>query len=105
MIIHFKKLKENSTNDRLNYFRQLTTHIILKLFWSIAPAMTKRFVKNNFFKPGDYQISMEEKRILRNGLKFQIDIHGKTIQGWKWGEGPGILFVHGWSGRGIQFVS
>jgi len=40
---------------------------------------------------------------LRNGSKFQIDIHGKTIQGWKWGKGPGILFVHGWNGRGIQF--
>jgi pimeloyl-ACP methyl ester carboxylesterase len=60
-------------------------------------------VKNHIFKPADYQIGAEEKRILKNGSKFQFDIHGKTIQGWKWGEGPGILFVHGWNGRGIQF--
>ena len=22
---------------------------------------------------------------------------------WKWGEGPSILFAHGWNGRGVQF--
>ena len=103
MTIHFEKLKKNSTNDRINYFRQLATRIMLKLFWSISPTMTKRFVKSHFFKPTDYQTSVEEERILGNGQKYQIDIHGKTIQVWKWGEGPGILFVHGWNGRGIQF--
>ena len=103
MTIHFQKLKKNSTNDRLIYFRQLATHFMLKLFWSISPAMVKRFAKSHFFKPADYQINAEQRRILANGQKFQFDIHDKTIQGWKWGEGPGILFVHGWNGRGIQF--
>ncbi|MBT8352385.1 MAG: alpha/beta hydrolase [Deltaproteobacteria bacterium] len=103
MAIHFEKFKKNSTNDRINNFRQLVTRILLKIFWSISPAMTKRFVKNHIFKPADYQIGAEERKILENGQKFQFDIHGKTIRGWKWGKGRGILFVHGWNGRGIQF--
>ena len=103
MTIRFRKLKKYSTNVRIIYFRQLATRIILKLYWNISPAMAKRFVKNHFFKSADYRTTAEQKRILGNGSKFQIDLHGKTIQCWKWGEGPGILFVHGWNGRGIQF--
>jgi pimeloyl-ACP methyl ester carboxylesterase len=103
MAIRFRKLKKISTNVRIVYFRQLATRMMLKLYWNISPAMAKRFVKSHFFKPSDYRTTAEEKRILENGSKFQIDIHGKTIQGWKWGEGSGILFVHGWNGRGIQF--
>ncbi len=103
MAIHFKKLDKLSTNVRIIHFRQLATRIILKLYWNISPVMAKRFVKNHFFKPADYRTTEKEKRILENGSKFQIHIHGKTIQGWKWGKGPGVLFAHGWNGRGIQF--
>jgi len=103
MTIRFQKLKKLSTNVRILNFRQLTTRIMLKLYWNISPARAKRFVKNHFFKPADYRTTEKEKQILGNSSKFKIDIHGKTIQGWKWGEGSGILFVHGWNGRGIQF--
>ena len=103
MTIRVRKFKKISTNVRIINFRRLSIRIILKLYWNISPAMAKRFVKNHFFKPADYQTTEKEKQILGNGSKFQIHMHGKTIQGWKWGEGPGILFVHGWNGRGIQF--
>ena len=103
MAIRFRKLKKISTNVRINYFMQLATRTMLNLYWNISPSMAKRLVKKHFFKPADYRTTTAEKRILGNGSKFQIDIHDKTIQGWKWGKGPGILFVHGWNGRGIQF--
>jgi pimeloyl-ACP methyl ester carboxylesterase len=42
---------------------------------------------------------------LKSAKPFQIQVHGKTIQCWKWGDGPVILFVHGWNGIGIQFYN
>ena len=74
MTIRFRKLKKYSTNVRIIYFRQLATRIILKLYWNISPAMAKRFVKNHFFKSADYRTTAEQKRILGNGSKFQIDM-------------------------------
>jgi pimeloyl-ACP methyl ester carboxylesterase len=62
-----------------------------------------RWVRAHIFSPAPYQISDEEGKVLQAGTRFQIDVHGKAVCGWRWGEGPSVLFVHGWNGRGIQF--
>ncbi|NNF83611.1 MAG: alpha/beta fold hydrolase, partial [Deltaproteobacteria bacterium] len=56
-----------------------------------------------FFSPRNSPLSEEGKRWLVKGEPFTIRVHEKNIQAWRWGSGPGVLFVHGWSGRGIQF--
>jgi pimeloyl-ACP methyl ester carboxylesterase len=53
--------------------------------------------------PINNPLSIEGKRWLDKGEPFRIRVHDKQIQAWRWGSGPGVLFVHGWSGRGIQF--
>lgn len=83
--------------------KPIIIRLLLKIFWNISPAIAVSFVKKHAFRPAGYRTSTEEKKILDSGSKFQIDIHGKTVRGWKWGAGPGVLFVHGWNGRGIQF--
>ena len=103
MAIRFRKLSNYSTNVRIDTLKRFAIRSLLTLFWYISPAITVAFVKKHVFRPAGYRTSTEEKQFLGSGSKFQIDIHGKTVQGWKWGEGPGVLFVHGWNGRGIQF--
>ena len=103
MTIHYRNTKKRSTNVRDIHFRRWAARGALKMYWNIAPAKAEGFVKNNFFKPAEYRTTDEENRLLGIGSKFQINVHEKTIQGWKWGEGPAILLVHGWNGRGIQF--
>jgi pimeloyl-ACP methyl ester carboxylesterase len=103
MAIKMRKLTNKSTYVRTINFKHSAIRSFLSLCWILAPAMAVRFVKKHVFRPADYQTNPEEKRILDTGSTFQIEIHGKTIQGWKWGKGPSILFVHGWNGRGIQF--
>ena len=103
MAIRLRKLTNKSTYVRAFNFKHSAIRSFLTFCWLLAPAMAVRFVKKHVFRPADYQTSPEEKRILDTGSPFQIEIHGKTIQGWKWGDGPSILFVHGWNGRGVQF--
>ena len=91
-----------STNVRLFQIRQRAVHAALDLLWNVTPAFTKLLVKKMFFTPSSYKITPLEKHYLENGESFQLSVHGKTVQCWKWGTGPSILLAHGWNGRGIQ---
>jgi pimeloyl-ACP methyl ester carboxylesterase len=47
----------------------------------------------------------KEKLLLERGTPFEIENRGDRIFGWTWGEGPPVVFVHGWSGRAAQLMA
>lgn len=98
------KLKSSSTNVRYIKIRQTGTHLLLSALWRLAPKTTKNILLKRFFKPMSYALTPLEKQYLENGAPFHIQVHGNKIRCWKWGRGPGILFVHGWNGRGVNFT-
>jgi len=102
MAIELRKLEKFSTNVRYFNYKTNAIRTLLKMLWSVSPAIAVSLVKKHVFSPADYRTGAEEEQILNKGSKFEVDVNGKTIRGWKWGAGPGILFVHGWNGRGIQ---
>lgn len=92
-----------STNVRTGWIRQSVTHALFKFAWRWIPGLTRWLALRLFFAPSGYPTSSVEKACLKQGRPFQIQVNDKTIQGWKWGNGPAVLLVHGWNGRGIQF--
>jgi pimeloyl-ACP methyl ester carboxylesterase len=98
------KMKSLSTNVRYIKAKQSGIHVLLTALWHIAPNATKDIILKRFFKPMSYPVTPLEKQYLDNGTSFQIHVHGNEIRCWKWGRGPGILFVHGWNGRGVNFA-
>lgn len=98
------KMNSLSTNVRYIKTRQRGTHVLLTAFWHLAPNATKNIVLNRFFKPISYALTPLERQFLENGTSFHIHVRDKDIRCWKWGRGPGILFVHGWNGRGVNFA-
>jgi hypothetical protein len=98
------KTKLVSTNVRYIKFRQRGMHLLLTALWHLAPNATKNIILKRFFKPKSYALTPFEQQFLENGTMFHIHVHDKDIRCWKWGQGPGILFVHGWNGRGVNFA-
>jgi len=92
----------HSTNVRSRNGRELALRQAFKALSLCAPRLTGWFVEKLFFTPGSYVPSTEERRRLEQAEPFQVRVHGRKICGWRWGAGPGVLLVHGWSGRGIQ---
>jgi len=92
----------HSTNVRSNGGREWATRQAFKALSVASPRLTERLVEKLFFTPGSYVPSADERRRLEQGDPFHIRVHGRRICGWRWGNGPGVLLVHGWSGRGIQ---
>lgn len=100
---YYFKAHTSSTNVRIYTARQRMISALLDFFWHLVPELTDRCILRLFFAPVRYRQNAEEKACLERGQPFQVRVHDKTIQAWKWGQGPGVLLVHGWNGRGAQF--
>ncbi len=98
------KMQSLSTNVRYIKARRKVTHLLLTVLWHFSPNAAKNIILNSFFKPKSYALTPLEKQFLESSTPFHIHVRGKNIRCWKWGSGPGILFVHGWNGRGVNFA-
>jgi pimeloyl-ACP methyl ester carboxylesterase len=68
----------------------------------LAPFLAHRFFITIFFTPLNYRVPEKEKATGKQAKKFSLEVRGKKIQCYSWGEGPVILVVHGWAGRATQ---
>ena len=96
-------LDTKSTNVRNKNMRQKASTWILNLLFAVAPGWTRKMTLRLFFSPRRYRTNGREEEVLATGRPFQLKVHEKTLQGWRWGEGPGVVMMHGWNGRGVQF--
>jgi len=103
MTIRYGKEDASQDNVRTVRFRRFALNTSLTVLWRMSRALTKRILENLFFSPRAYRPTSSQNLRLEAGRRFQVHVNGKAIQCWQLGHGPGILFVHGWNGRGIQF--
>jgi pimeloyl-ACP methyl ester carboxylesterase len=92
-----------STNVRSLGLHGRRLPLWLSLAGRLAPGFAGRFVKRSFFTPATPAPGNLAKQYLATGRRFYFQVHDKKICGRQWGQGPGILFVHGWNGLGVQF--
>lgn len=86
---------EKSTNVRL--VRALFA--ILQRRW---PAAAPRAALWLFGRPQRHRRPEREGLLLRSARPFTLGLGASRLEGWSWGEGPTVLLVHGWAGRGAQ---
>ncbi|MBU1342453.1 MAG: alpha/beta hydrolase [Proteobacteria bacterium] len=93
-----------STNVRVvEQFKVQTIYLFFSLLWIVSRPLAKYVVKKLFFTPQHYKMSEKEKQMIQKAKPFKFQSGGRTIQGYQWGKGPAVLFIHGWAGCGIQF--
>lgn len=68
----------------------------------IFPKFVATWAANKFITPNKFPRPKKEEVILSKAQKQQLK-NGTVL--WTWGEGPHILLVHGWEGRGSQLWS
>jgi pimeloyl-ACP methyl ester carboxylesterase len=69
-----------------------------------APDVASRFAADLFMKPRRYDPPQREREMLAEATAFDVRIGAtQSIRAWRWGtDGPLVLLVHGWEGRGAQ---
>jgi pimeloyl-ACP methyl ester carboxylesterase len=69
----------------------------------LTPGLTSRVAARLFTLPHRSRKSRpREEQTLRDAVTLPLEIEGRRLAAWSWGEGPTVLLHHGWNGRGAQ---
>ena len=103
MAVSYKNITIKSTNVRffINMGRY-AAYLIFSFLHLLAPPFARFLVKKLFFVPKSYPLSDGEKEMGSRAEKFTFRSGTNTLQGYGWGKGPAVVFIHGWAGRGLQ---
>jgi pimeloyl-ACP methyl ester carboxylesterase len=55
-----------------------------------------------FCTPKRHRVPEAEQAVARKGHSFELVSGGLRVRGYTWGEGPPVVLLHGWEGRGTQ---
>jgi pimeloyl-ACP methyl ester carboxylesterase len=77
----------------------------LRLLSRTSPNVASRIAMDLFMTPRRHRTPDRERAMLADATPFDVRLgDATTIKAWSWGEGPLVLLVHGWEGRGSQLA-
>jgi Serine aminopeptidase, S33 len=71
---------------------------------AVAPALAARAAERMFVTPPHHAAPRRERAALSQAEALVVRAGGRTLRAWRFGEGPAVLLVHGWGGRGGQLA-
>lgn len=74
----------------------------LAVLSAVAPARAAWLGERFFLTPPRPPRPAAEREILAGARKRTIEVGAGPLPVWTWGDGPPVLLVHGWGGRGTQ---
>jgi pimeloyl-ACP methyl ester carboxylesterase len=72
---------------------------------AVAPALAARLAARLFVTPPRHARPGREARALATARASVVEVGERRLRTWSWGDGPTVLLVHGWGGRGGQLTS
>jgi len=71
---------------------------------SISSSLANKLAVRLFFTPFRFKTPKSEVEFIKLGKTFEFEIlNKKKVKGHSFGDGPTIVCIHGWAGRGSQF--
>lgn len=91
---------QKSTNVRTQKLRGLRT--VMGTLTKVSPHLAAHVAAHLFQRPQRHTPPAREHGWLLDSTELRFRLNDETIVGWTWGEGPPVLLLHGWEGRGSQ---
>jgi pimeloyl-ACP methyl ester carboxylesterase len=95
---------KKSTNVRSESLpaRIALTRLALRAAGGLSQARAAGWAERLFITPRRHPQPLRESEVLAAARPLPLFLDGKPLAAWRWGEGPPVLLVHGWEGRGAQ---
>jgi len=68
----------------------------------VAPGLAARVAADLFMRPFRPKLRARELKWLQDARPENLPTRHGKLAGWSWGEGPSVVLIHGWNGRGSQ---
>jgi pimeloyl-ACP methyl ester carboxylesterase len=103
-------LPQNSTTVRSRKKLHLA-RAALQTAYFVSEDLGSGVAERLFTSPQRYPRPPREREVLETGRPFEVEValqaprwKGRSLRlaAWRWGQGPAVLLVHGWEGRGSQ---
>lgn len=79
--------------------------LISQVFSLFVPALGARLLEKAFLTPSRRSVREAELEVMQSAESFQIDFdEQRKLPIYRWGQGPKVLLVHGWSSRASQLT-
>ncbi len=72
---------------------------------ALAPSFAAWWLARGFLTPPRHRTPPPERSALEAADGFALPFGRGQLRAWRWGEGPAVLLVHGWGGRGGQLLA
>jgi pimeloyl-ACP methyl ester carboxylesterase len=73
---------------------------------AVSVGLAAKAAQRVWFTPPRPRLSPASAAFLGTGTRADIHLEGRRrVAVWSWGEGPAVIFVHGWGGLAAQFES
>lgn len=89
-----------STIDRVFFWLRLAFRPLAYL----SPALAARAAERLFFMPARARVRADSG-LPAGARRFNLVVEGRPLAAWRWGHGPTVLLLHGWSGWGAQLAA
>jgi pimeloyl-ACP methyl ester carboxylesterase len=70
----------------------------------LAPGAAGAVAERLFLTPPRHAAPAREREALAAARPFEVRLGRTALRAWRLGEGPAVLLVHGWGGRGAQLL-
>ncbi|MBD64949.1 MAG: hypothetical protein CME62_07060 [Halobacteriovoraceae bacterium] len=96
-----------STNVRTKETLTTVSKRLIDLAYQKKPHLSARFVTNYFFRPQMMREKPHFKKWSDKADTYFIPVENTEhfVKSYSWGEGPVVILMHGWAGRGLQLYS
>jgi pimeloyl-ACP methyl ester carboxylesterase len=71
----------------------------------VVPTLMGRWACHLWFRTRCFPESAAGRRIAGRAIRETLQVDGLPVAIYRWGTGPIVLFIHGWSGRGSQVAA
>lgn len=85
-------------------FRLYLLRQTFRLLGPLLPSLFSRWAYWLWTHTHRYPETARERRMRLRASEHSLFINNQVIKAWSWGDGPLVLLVHGWNGRGMQMA-
>ncbi len=75
---------------------------VMRLLSTVSPTAASAVAERLMTTPRRHPRPEREHGFLQGSERFEVPFGDATLAAWRWGSGPTVVLVHGWSGRGAQ---